>query len=134
MDTENLKRGTLVVATGDLDPEGANVPKGTLGVVFEEANAYGDGGGPMVRWTNGGACNVYSDWVMESNKKPKDIDPYTVGASMVMCVAQSGITKDARRRFKGAFFECLQTRLRDPDFVDSLRETIDNLLSDPPTS
>ena len=55
----DLSRGTLVEALRDLDPEGANVAKGTLGVVFEESNFYGDGCGPMVRWATGGACNVY---------------------------------------------------------------------------
>lgn len=53
------KRGQLVCATKHLDPQGANVTPGTLGVVFEEANAYGDGNGPMVRWFTGGCCNVY---------------------------------------------------------------------------
>lgn len=55
----NLRRGTLVRAERHLDPEGANVQSGTLGVVFEETDAYGDGNGPMVRWFSHGACNVY---------------------------------------------------------------------------
>lgn len=61
-----LSRGTMVFAVRHLDPSGANVKKGTIGVVFEETNAYGDGNGPMVRWTveesgeiNGKCCNVY---------------------------------------------------------------------------
>lgn len=60
MDTFSLKRGTLVRCDRDcLDPIGANVIKGTYGVVFEEYNAYKDKGGPMVRWFSGGMCNVY---------------------------------------------------------------------------
>jgi len=55
----SLFRGDVVVAIRHLDQPGANVRRGTLGVVFEEANAYNDGGGPMVRWMNMGACNVY---------------------------------------------------------------------------
>lgn len=55
----DLKRGTLVRAKRNLDPEGANVLVGCLGVVFEHADFYKDGCGPMVRWTSGGACNVY---------------------------------------------------------------------------
>ena len=54
-----LHRGTIVVAKRHLDKEGANVRPGTQGVVFEESDAYGDGAGPMVRWSNMGACNVY---------------------------------------------------------------------------
>lgn len=54
-----LGRGTKVRALRDLDPVGANVPAGDFGVVFEEANAYGDGNGPMVSWFGGGFCNVY---------------------------------------------------------------------------
>ncbi len=53
------ERGDTVVATEDLDPAGANVKAGEVGVVFEESNYYEDGGGPMVRWFSGGACNVY---------------------------------------------------------------------------
>lgn len=59
----NLKRGDMVQATADFDPDGANVKAGMWGVCFEEANFYGDGGGPMVRWQNGGCCNVYDDFV-----------------------------------------------------------------------
>lgn len=57
----NYQRGTLVRALALLDEGAAHVEKGTFGVVFEEANAYGDGCGPMVRWLTGGACNVYRD-------------------------------------------------------------------------
>lgn len=55
-----LRRGTLVEAVRHLDLDGANVPVGEKGVVFEESNAYGDGAGPMVRWFSGGCCNVYA--------------------------------------------------------------------------
>lgn len=55
----DLRRGEIVIAIRHLDKQGADVRRGTLGVVFEEANAYNDGGGPMVRWMNMGACNVY---------------------------------------------------------------------------
>ncbi len=54
-----MERGTRVVALRDLDPQGANVKRGTVGLVFEHTNAYGDGCGPMVRWASGGCCNVY---------------------------------------------------------------------------
>ncbi len=55
-----MRRGDIVVALKALDPAGANVGMGERGVVFEEANEYGDKGGPMVRWMSGGACNVYA--------------------------------------------------------------------------
>lgn len=54
-----LRRGDMVVATRQVDPPGANVREGTVGIVFEETNYYGDGAGPMVRWLNMGQCNVY---------------------------------------------------------------------------
>ena len=71
----DFKRGDVVRAVQDLDPKGANVKAGEIGVVFEEANAYGDGNGPMVRWISydeydgycvGGACNVYDDQVRKA--------------------------------------------------------------------
>lgn len=58
----HLHRGDVVLATKDL--EAADVKKGTLGVVFEESNAYKDGGGPMVRWMNMNCCNIYDDQVV----------------------------------------------------------------------
>lgn len=58
-------RGVLVEAIRPLDPEGANVPVGMRGVVFEDAGAFGDGAGPIVRWMHGGACNVYEGDVRE---------------------------------------------------------------------
>lgn len=61
----DMKRGTLVCALKNLDPEGANVLAGQLGVVFEESNAYADGCGPMVRWFTNRACNVYYGDVAE---------------------------------------------------------------------
>jgi hypothetical protein len=56
-----LHRGDVVMALQDL--EAADVRRGTLGVVFEEYNAYKDGGGPMVRWMNMNCCNVYNNQV-----------------------------------------------------------------------
>jgi hypothetical protein len=58
-DVKNLRRGDVVMAIQHLDHPGADVRAGTIGVVFEEANAYKDGGGPMVRWMNMGACNIH---------------------------------------------------------------------------
>lgn len=56
---EQLNRGDLVVAAKLLDPEGAYVEPGTKGVVFATTNAHEDGAGPMVRWFDGTACNIY---------------------------------------------------------------------------
>lgn len=66
-----LRRGDIVTAIKSLDPEGADVRRGTQGVVFEETNAYGDDGGPMVRWANMGACNVYDGDVSVLTNHPK---------------------------------------------------------------
>jgi len=74
VDVKKLQRGDLVVAVQDLDPEGARVAKGTLGVVFEEAGFYGDEFGPMVRWFTGGACNVYTDDVVAPDEYDDEID------------------------------------------------------------
>lgn len=60
---KTLRRGDRVRALVNLDPRGARVMEGMAGVVFEESDAYGDGCGPMVRWENGGACNVYDGGV-----------------------------------------------------------------------
>jgi hypothetical protein len=54
-----LRRGDVVYAVRQIDPKGADVRPGTIGVVFEETNAFGDDAGPMVRWANMGACNIY---------------------------------------------------------------------------
>lgn len=54
-----LRRGMIVMAKRQLDVVGANVRPGTLGVVFEEHDEFEQGAGPMVRWMNMGACNVY---------------------------------------------------------------------------
>lgn len=54
-----LNVGDLVIALIDLDPEGADVKTGELGVVFHEAEYHEPNTGPMVRWFSGGACNVY---------------------------------------------------------------------------
>ncbi len=60
----NLERGDLVVAIVDIPADGGGtIKKGTLGVVFEEADYYGDDGGPMVRWFSGEACDVYDEMV-----------------------------------------------------------------------
>lgn len=42
-----MKLGTIVCALRDLDPQGARVTKGDVGVVVEEAH---DEYGPRVRW------------------------------------------------------------------------------------
>lgn len=57
--SQNLERGELVVASRNLTA--VPVRKGTLGVVFEPADYYGDDAGPMVRWFTGEACNVYDE-------------------------------------------------------------------------
>jgi hypothetical protein len=62
-----LCRGQIVRALKILDPEGAKVQTGDIGVVFEEADYYGDSCGPMVQWLvgyqktimGGGRCSVY---------------------------------------------------------------------------
>jgi hypothetical protein len=69
-----LKAGTLVKARRMLDKGGANVERGTLGVVFEptvyvlNACTFNEAGpahgghvmyGPQVRWVTGCTCNVY---------------------------------------------------------------------------
>ncbi len=59
-----LKPGDLVEAV-DV-PEDITRPHpqpGERGVCFGERNCYGDGNGPMVRFMNGGVCNVYDGWV-----------------------------------------------------------------------
>jgi hypothetical protein len=52
----------------DLDRVGADIKIGDHGVVFEEADFYGDGNGPMVSWIKRdggyGSCNVYEDDVI----------------------------------------------------------------------
>lgn len=63
-ETFDLDRGTFVVAVRDLDPNGADVKIGDVGVVFERADAHRDGFGPMVGWVKKdgrfGRCNVYA--------------------------------------------------------------------------
>lgn len=51
-----LAVGTIVVATEDFDPDGADVRKDEKGFVLLEARG---GLGPLVRWFGGGMCNVY---------------------------------------------------------------------------
>ena len=55
----HLHRGDIVQAIRRLDPEGADVRPGVLGVVFEEAEYHEPDSGPMVRWANMGVCNIY---------------------------------------------------------------------------
>ena len=69
-----LSVGDKVVALRDLDPTGSNVRAGTCGIVFEPQNAYGDGGGPMVRWSNGTSCNVYPGDVSHEVRPPLDVE------------------------------------------------------------
>lgn len=65
----DLRPGTVVRAVADFDPEIADVQRSNVGIVFESANAHGDGAGPCVRWFdmhNGaprakGFCNVGPD-------------------------------------------------------------------------
>lgn len=71
---DKLSVGDVVRATEDLDPQGANVYAGEVGVVFAESDFYKDGLGPMVRWLrinpdgqtmrSGGCCNVYDGQVV----------------------------------------------------------------------
>jgi hypothetical protein len=56
---EKFRRGLLVEAIQHLDPNGADVPVNTLGVVFQPAHWHEPRTGPMVRFVNGGMCNVY---------------------------------------------------------------------------
>lgn len=51
--------GARVRALRVLDPNGANVSLGELGIVTAPRNAHGDGLGPLVEWDMGGVCNVY---------------------------------------------------------------------------
>jgi hypothetical protein len=64
VDTTKLQRGDLVKAARNIDPTGACIPEGTLGVVFEEDGYYALDEGPMVRWYTGGCCNVTDDDVL----------------------------------------------------------------------
>jgi hypothetical protein len=61
VEVTELHRGDVIMALQDLSA--ADVKKGTLGVVFEEFNAYKDQGGPMVRFMNMNCCNVYNHHV-----------------------------------------------------------------------
>lgn len=56
----DFSRGDIVVATEDLDPEGADVQAGTFGVVFDHIRDPLTGDvDPMVRWFSGTACTVF---------------------------------------------------------------------------
>jgi hypothetical protein len=72
-----LNRGDVVAALTLLDPEGANVPAGTLGVVFEEAGAYSHDSAPMVRWFNGAACEVYDGDIARADGRRAEPLPLT---------------------------------------------------------
>lgn len=54
-----LQPGDSVVALRNLDPDGADAPKGAPGVVTERWNAFDDSAGPLVEWPDYGICNVY---------------------------------------------------------------------------
>ncbi len=75
-DTSKLEPGNIVRALINLDPIGANVPIGTIGVVFGETNYYKDGCGPIVRWLTerGGCCNVYEGDVEEMDSTGRNYD------------------------------------------------------------
>ena len=75
----DLSRGDMVMAIRDLDPLGANVRIGMLGVVFEPANWYSDNGGPMVRWLNMGVCNVYPGDIVLINRSLKEFEDQDTG-------------------------------------------------------
>lgn len=70
-EVDKIKRGTVVRAIQNLDPEAANIQPGQLGVVFGDSNCYGDGAGPIVQWFMveegkvgfSGVCNVYDGWI-----------------------------------------------------------------------
>lgn len=65
--------GDTVVAIQDLTDVTAGVVAGTFGVVFAPTNFYGDGAGPMVRFVNGGVCNVYEGWVAKVKLNPEEL-------------------------------------------------------------
>jgi len=55
----DLRRGDIVSSLRELDINGAKVRKGAKGVVYQPANFHESNSGPMVRWFDGGRCNVY---------------------------------------------------------------------------
>ena len=69
---KDLQRGDVVIALRIVPA--ADARPGTLGVVFEETNAYGDGGGPMVQFMNMCCCNVYHGDVVKVSPSSKDLD------------------------------------------------------------
>lgn len=56
---QTLQPGALVKALTFLDQQAANIPAGYIGVVTHVQDAFGDGCGPQVTWTNGHICNIY---------------------------------------------------------------------------
>ena len=73
MEVKDLERGDVVMAVRNIAAAGDARP-GTLGVVFEETNAYLDGGGPMVKFMNMCCCNVYHGDVVKVSPGEKDMD------------------------------------------------------------
>lgn len=59
-DGKPLRRGDVVYTLRRLPGIAPGVCTGVMGVVFEEGDAYKDGGGPMVRFYGGQAGNVYA--------------------------------------------------------------------------
>lgn len=56
-----LGPGTVVRAAQDLDPSGADVKKGMVGIVRVPSNEQVPGTGPCVAWENGRTCSVRDD-------------------------------------------------------------------------
>ena len=69
-----ITKGLFVEAIRNLDPSGARVKAGMVGICFGDENCYGDGCGPIIRWQNGGTCNVNdaSVKVLEGQLLPED--------------------------------------------------------------
>ena len=64
----DLRRGDMVLCLEAIRiTSNYYVVPGAIGVVFEETNAYGDNAGPMVRWMNGFACNIYKGQAKKIN-------------------------------------------------------------------
>lgn len=83
MEVKDLQRGNVVMAVRNIAAAGDARP-GTLGVVFEEMNAYGDGGGPMVRFMNMCCCNVYHGDVAMVSPGSKSLDIINVETGEVV--------------------------------------------------
>jgi predicted HAD superfamily Cof-like phosphohydrolase len=81
MNVNNLRRGDNVVALKHLDPSGANAHINERGVVFQTEGYHEVGSGPMVRWANGGACNVYEGDVAQDLVTPNDLNDFLASSS-----------------------------------------------------